>query len=44
MKFLIALAALIVIAAAAPPASPESQATIVSQQADIEPSGNYQNS
>lgn len=42
MKFLIAFAAIVAVAIAAPPANPEAIATIVNQQADIDPQGNYQ--
>lgn len=43
MKFLVALAVLIAVAVAAP-ANPDADAVIVSQVADIAPSGDYQNS
>ncbi|XP_031640703.1 larval cuticle protein 65Ag1-like [Contarinia nasturtii] len=43
MKFVIVLAALLAVALAAPPSNPESQATIITQNADIDPQGNYGN-
>lgn len=45
MKFLIVFAAVVAVAFAAPqghPANPDAQATIINQQADIDPQGNYQ--
>ncbi|XP_055307493.1 larval cuticle protein 65Ag1-like [Sitodiplosis mosellana] len=44
MKFVIVFAAFFAVALAAPQSNPaDAQATIVSQQADIDPQGNYQN-
>lgn len=42
MKFIVGLALCIAVAVAAPPNSADVQATIVNQQNDIDPQGNYQ--